>query len=399
MMISEHFSPLTNPSPERQRPAFDVPDRPATRYAVVTDKEAYGDPGPRSASCHRRGTRARSAAIARSCATSCSPRCSSDRLDELGQSANPPFIDAAADRCLFPAPRTHDEAVLQALVANDGVQRGLDALVTELQRVVRFGFTADELDRAKQATHAGYERVVTESPDRESASRADEYTRNFLQGEALPTIWQELAFHRRFLPGITLAEMNALRPTGSRAEPAGVVIAPEARARLPDQRSLPLWSRRSAKPLDPTPTRPPVRRSWTPPPTRGSVVEYRAPRRPVLRSGRFERCDRRAQADRAQGGSDPVPRGGARRTSLASDADFAAARVADDVIRAGGVGKFNGLTLDKLLTGKAVRVRPFIGEISQGWPAAPRRRISRRCSSSLPALHRSRAPMPTLLRR
>ena len=30
----------------------------------------------------------------------------------------------------------------------------------------------------------GYERGVTESPDRESASRADEYTRNFLQSEA-----------------------------------------------------------------------------------------------------------------------------------------------------------------------------------------------------------------------
>ena len=54
------------------------------------------------------------------------------------------------------------------------------------------------------------ERVVAESPDRESASRADEYTRNFLQAEALPTIWQEFAFHRRFLPEITLNEINAL---------------------------------------------------------------------------------------------------------------------------------------------------------------------------------------------
>ena len=35
----EHFSKLTNPSPERPRPAFDVPDKPGTRYAVVTDKE------------------------------------------------------------------------------------------------------------------------------------------------------------------------------------------------------------------------------------------------------------------------------------------------------------------------------------------------------------------------
>ena len=76
---------------------------------------------------------------------------------------------------------------------------------------------------------ASYERAVTESPDRESASRADEYSRNFLQGEALPTIWQELAFHRRFVPGITLAEIDALPedwfPDGNRLI---VVSAPDA---------------------------------------------------------------------------------------------------------------------------------------------------------------------------
>jgi zinc protease len=96
------------------------------------------------------------------------------------------------------------------MVPNDGVARGLDALVSELKRVTTFGFTATELERAKQANLAASERAAEESPDRESSSRADEYTRNFLQREALPTIWQELAFHRRFLPEITLNEMNAL---------------------------------------------------------------------------------------------------------------------------------------------------------------------------------------------
>src|SRR5262249_28484078 len=85
-----------------------------------------------------------------------------------------------------------------------------------------------------------YERAVLESPDRESPSRADEYTRNFLQGEALPTIWQELAFHRRFLPGITLAEVNKLTddwfPTNNRLI---VVAAPDAAGVvLPDERQL-----------------------------------------------------------------------------------------------------------------------------------------------------------------
>jgi zinc protease len=53
-------------------------------------------------------------------------------------------------------------------------------------------------------------------------------------------------------------------------------------------------------------------------------------------------------------------------TSLASDADFIPARVADDVVAAGGVGRFSAVMLDKLLAGKAVAVTPFIGETSQG---------------------------------
>jgi zinc protease len=53
-------------------------------------------------------------------------------------------------------------------------------------------------------------------------------------------------------------------------------------------------------------------------------------------------------------------------TSIASDADFIAARSADDVIGASGAGKFNAVALDKILSAKAVRVRPFINEIDEG---------------------------------
>ena len=43
-MIKEHFSSLAAPTPARPRPAFDVPDHPGTRYAVVTDKETRRPP-------------------------------------------------------------------------------------------------------------------------------------------------------------------------------------------------------------------------------------------------------------------------------------------------------------------------------------------------------------------
>src|SRR5436190_17886729 len=50
-------------------------------------------------------------------------------------------------------------------------------------------------------------------------------------------------------------------------------------------------------------------------------------------------------------------------TSVASDADFASARAASYVIPAGGVGRFAEPTLDRILSGKAVAVTPFIGEV------------------------------------
>jgi zinc protease len=53
-------------------------------------------------------------------------------------------------------------------------------------------------------------------------------------------------------------------------------------------------------------------------------------------------------------------------TSLASDADFVSARIADDVVPAGGVGRLSSVMLDKVLTGKAVAVSPFINEVDQG---------------------------------
>jgi len=292
-----------------------------------------------------------------------------NRLDELTQRENPPFIRAAADRSLFPMPRTKDLAALQALVANDGAARGLEALVTELQRVARFGFTATELERAKQEMMANYERVVTESPDRESRSRADEYTRNFLQDEALPTIWQELAFHRRFVPEITLREVNALTSDWFPEQNRLVIVAgPEAAGVvMPDQAQLAAAVKTAvAKKLEPYVDAGAGLALMDAPPPKAAVVK--TTERPggitewtlsngatvVMKPTRLKEDQILFRAF-APGG-----------TSVASDAEFIAARAADDVVTPGGVGKFDSVTLDKILAGKAVAVRPYIAEDEHG---------------------------------
>jgi len=367
-MIRDHFGPLKSPLGERPRPVFDVPEHDATRYAFVTDKETTStvvqlsnlrparDQGTVGGYRHIMRDQLFAAML-------------SARLDELSQSANPPFLRAAADRSLFPAPKTRDEAVMQALVANDGVSRGLDALVTELQRVTRFGFTPGELDRAKQARMLGYERAVTESPDRESASRADEYTRNFLQNEALPTIWQELAFHRRFLPEVTLAEMNALAaewfPERNRLV---IVSGPEAAGvTLPTEAALDaVMKAASAKRLDAYVDAAAGKTLLPSPPAKGSIVKTTDRGNGVteltLSNGvtvvlkpTTLKADQILFRATAAGGH-----------SLASDADFIPARVSDTVVAASGAGEFSSTILDRMLTGKAVVVQPFINEVDEG---------------------------------
>jgi zinc protease len=367
-LIRDHFSGLTSPSPERPRPAYDITDRAGTRYAFVTDKE--------TTSTVVQVTNLRPARNQGSVGgyrdimlDQLFGGMFGARLDELGQSDSPPFLRAAADRSLFPLIRTRDEAVVQALVANNGIVKGLDALVTEVQRVERFGFTPTELARAKEAMMIGYERVVTESPDRESASRADEYTRNFLQSEALPTIWQELAFHRRFIPEITLAEVNALAadwfPDRNRLV---IVSAPEGRSTLPTQAQLEAAvTTASAKKLDAYVDAAAGATLLEAPPKAGAVAKT------------TEKADAGITEWTLSNGVTVVLKptklkedqilfrafapGG---TSLASDADFVPARVADTVVPAGGAGQFSAVMLDKVLNGKAAVVQPFIDELDQG---------------------------------
>jgi zinc protease len=368
-LIRDHFSGLRNPSPERRRPTYDVTDRPGTRYAFVKDKETtstvvqLSDLRP----ARNQGTVGGYRDIMLDQLFSAML---GSRLDELSQTANPPFLRAAADRSLFPTIRTRDEALLQALVTNDGAAKGLEALVTELQRVARFGFTATELDRAKQAMMLGYERTVTESPDRESSSRADEYTRNFLEDEALPTIWQELAFHRLFLPKVTLADVNALNadwfPNSNRLV---VVSAPDANGIvLPTQAQLEAAVRTATtKPLEAYVDSGAGQALIDSPPAKGSITKT------------VERAEAGITEWTLSNGATVVLKptklkenqilfrafapGG---TSLATDADFPSARAADSVIAAGGAGQFNAVTLDKLLNGKAAVVQPFIDEIQEG---------------------------------
>ena len=132
----------------------------------------------------------------------------SSRLAEITQKPGAPFLAANTGRGIFV--RSTEATSLNALVPDDGVEKGLTALFTEADRVARFGFTATELDRFRLAYGRSFEQLASSKDEHTSASLADEFVRNFISQEPIPGIAYENGLVKRFMPEITLEEINSL---------------------------------------------------------------------------------------------------------------------------------------------------------------------------------------------
>jgi zinc protease len=131
------------------------------------------------------------------------------RFAELAQKSDAPFVFGFSGRSGFLV-RSKEVAFLNALVKEGAVENAMRALITEAERVARFGFTETELARQKASVLRNYERLALEKENALSSSKANEYVRAFLTGETLPSADDEYALHQRFVPEITLAEINKL---------------------------------------------------------------------------------------------------------------------------------------------------------------------------------------------
>src|SRR5262247_3838064 len=367
-LIKKHFGAIpASPSPQ-PRPTYDVPDHEGSVYAIMTDKELTTT----SVSienilpARKQGT---VGAYRQDIVDSLFSSMLSVRFSEIAQQPDAPFLGAGAGRGPWVTP-AKDEAELSARVREDGIQKGLDALLTEVERVRRFGFTATELDRQRQNRLRAYERIVIEDQNRFSNSRADEYIRNFLTDEPLPGAEFEQALHQRFLPEITLAEINALAKQwfteGNRfvvvtaPDKPGLVIPDEAKLaaaiKAAPNKDLNAYvdNVSSAALLDPLPSGGTVVKTTTK--DAAGITEWELSNgvKVVLKPTTFREDEILFRAASPGG------------TSLASDADYIPASTATQVLSAGGVGQFNAIDLRKVMTGKVANVSAFIGETEEG---------------------------------
>ncbi len=130
------------------------------------------------------------------------------RFSEITRRPDAPFAYAGGGRGEFV--RTKDAYQLGAGVKDNGFAVAAEALLAEIERTRRFGFTQGELDRTRTNYLRALEQAYAERDKTESSRFAGAYVRVALSGEPDVGIARELELATRLAPGITLDEVNAL---------------------------------------------------------------------------------------------------------------------------------------------------------------------------------------------
>ena len=299
------------------------------------------------------------------------------RFFEITQgSEKPPFLFAGSGKGSFV--RGSDAYQLRTAMSEGEVESGFERLLLEAERVDRFGFTQDELDRQKADMLRGYERAWQERDNTESAAYAAEYGRAFLEDESIPGIDYEYALARRYLPGIQLEEVNGLGRAWISDTNRVVLAAVPEKPGVPvlsDEELLAVFASVSAATIEPWAESDSDLPLLAELPTPGTIVaesrheavdvtEWQLSNgvRILLKPTEFK-ADQVLFSAYSPGG-----------TSLAADDRYMSASWASSIVGASGAGEFSAVDIQKKLAGKAVSVSPFIGELSEGFSgsASPR---------------------------
>jgi len=362
--IKSRFSKLTNPATPRERKKYSVPDHPETLVSICSDKEASFT-NIRMIYKHDNAPMKTPQDFRRQMAYNLYNGMLNMRLNELVQSPDPPFTYAYAGY----GGDVGDLATYYsyAFTKEGGAQRGLEAIATENERVLRHGFNESELERAKLSALKNAERGVKEMDKTESNRLVNRYVYHFLKNNPILSPPQLLELYQKYIPTIPLEEINGLAKNWITDENRVIVITGPEKEEVPlptEVEVLGIVDNISQKDIaayvDNVSEDPLLAKELSPIAIESEekievidATEIRLANgvRVILKTTDFKN-DEIIMKSYSPGG-----------TSLYSDEDYFSASNASSIINQSGVGTFDLPQLQKKLTGKKVGVGPSIGSM------------------------------------
>lgn len=367
-MIKEHFAKIPRAVNPKPRKKFSIPSHTETRVSILTDPEQPYNvvqiyytqpeiPAAKTESEYR-------ASIVRGLFN----QMMSSRLDEIAQKPDAPFLFGSSSYGSFIGDKDAFSLLAVAKTGKD-IAASIETLVTENERVRQYGFVQSELDRAVKSSMSYIENLYKERNKTKSAELLQELVRNYLKQESIPGIEYEYGLYQKFLPTITLQEVNSLISRWIKKTDRSIIVtAPEkeknnlisSTAAL-DILNKPLGSLKKYEdkmatgpllPVAPTPGKITAEKQYESIGTTEWTLSNGA--HVVLKPTTFKNDDIQFSA---------ISWGG---TSLYSDADYMNASNASLIALTGGMGNLDIQSLQKEMAGKNCTVAPSMSNYMQG---------------------------------
>ncbi|MBO9632085.1 MAG: insulinase family protein [Chitinophagaceae bacterium] len=293
----------------------------------------------------------------------------SKRIAHLHRQSDPPFLQASAG--IGAVAEGLGGPSVQISFLPGGIERGYKAVMTELYRVKKHGFTDDELKRAKTALGEAQNNRYNNREKVSSESYANLYAQAFMNRTPFPSEEFLNKAIREQLNGLALSDIDKqIELFFSMPDQDLIILAPaDGNEALPSEADIKSWAsavegskieaykeEASASGL-PAPKAKPGTIVDTKQYSEIDVTEWTLSNgaRVLLKPTQFE-DDKILINAFSYGG-----------TSLYDQKDYDAASLAVPITLQGGVAGMDPETLSKVLTGKMLQLQPFISDYNEGF--------------------------------
>ena len=369
--LKEVFADIPRAENAGERPVYEIEDNVEPIVAIVTDPEASNtqlridfkkDKLPKEIESSIVG-------YVNNLANRIATSVMNERFEEISMQADAPFI---ASFSYYGELVKSKDAFIAITVPKEGSEiEAFDALVLELEKMKRFGFTVSEVERVKTNILKNLEKNFNERENRENIRYAQEYIRHYLDGSPIPGIETEYEMAKMLMPQLSADVINQAAKTYLTEENIIITVsAPEKESVIVPTKEQLLASLSKAESAE---LEAKEEEDFDVP-----LIEK------TPKAGKVKKVSRNAE----YGTTELLMKNGVRviikPTEFKSDeismnaysdggfskvkdiADLPSAMMATGIVSANGIGKFNATDLSKVLTGKIASVSTEIDKYSEG---------------------------------
>lgn len=365
--VKAHFSKLTNPENGKPREDYSVPDRLNTEVIVLTDPEAsttnvqisYLQP-PMEVNTI--------ASYKKLLKIELFNMMLNERLAEYSSQGDLAFSYGFS--FYGSMVRTKNAFSSIAYLSADQTRRAITVLLEENKRVLQYGFTPTEFERAKRKYISNLNKRYAERDKTPSRRLTWEYVQYFLEGSPAPGVAFKKENDEEWIAAIDVAELNELAIGWMQEKrPFILITAPEKdRELLPEEAEvLEIYERIATEEISPYLDRFKDEPLISKLPEAGTVInESKGPYETIqweLSNGAkviFKKTDFKNDEIRMRAFS----HGG---YGLCSEEDLWSARTMTGPVSNSGLGSYNYFELGKFLGDKTAAIYPYVNATSEGF--------------------------------